>query len=56
MNKWILGEIGLRKAHETSIFEMAQMLGKKVTIVATIVKAGLEATGLDVPPAYGRDM
>jgi multimeric flavodoxin WrbA len=44
-DRWRAG----RLTRETSAVEMAWMLGRKVATVAKIVKAGLEATGLDLP-------
>lgn len=41
----------------TSSLEMAWMLGRKLAIIAKILKAGIKATGLDVPDSpYGSDM
>ncbi|MEM3697208.1 MAG: flavodoxin family protein [Candidatus Bathyarchaeia archaeon] len=44
-DKWRAG----RLKRETSAVEMAWMLGRKVALVAKIVKAGLKVTGLDLP-------
>lgn len=47
--KWWHDRVG----REITSLEVARMLGRKVAIVAKIVKAGVQATGLDVPKPYG---
>lgn len=41
-----------RTKEEISSLDMARMLGAKVAIMAKIVKAGVEATGLTIPQPY----
>jgi multimeric flavodoxin WrbA len=52
-HKWTMWSV---PTHETSYLEMAKMLGKKVAKVAKIIKAGVRATGIDVPPPYMLDL
>lgn len=41
----------------TSTLEVAWMLGRKLAVIAKILKAGIKASGLDVPDTpYGSDM
>ena len=52
-DKWRAG----RLKRETSAVEMAWMLGRKVAILTKIIKAGLKATGLDLPDKpYGYNL
>jgi multimeric flavodoxin WrbA len=47
-DKWFHWNIG----REISSLDMARMLGKKIFILVSIIKAGRETTGLDFPRPY----
>jgi len=51
-DKWFHWNIG----REISSLDMARMLGKQVFVLASIVKAGREVTGLDFPRPYSLDL
>lgn len=51
-DKWFHWNIG----KEISSIDMARMLGKKVFILTSIIKAGREVAGLDFPMPYSLDL